>query len=57
MQHLLLASADQRQQLLTGFVAQRQQLEAQLETHKHSLHPSMLSVARCADQGLTPSVL
>jgi hypothetical protein len=45
-QHLLQLSADQRQQLLSGFLVQRQQLERQLEQHKHSLHPSMLSVAR-----------
>jgi hypothetical protein len=44
--HLLQLSADQRQQLLSGFLVQRQQLERQLEQHKHSLHPSMLSVAR-----------
>ena len=46
-QHLLQLSGDQRQQLMSGFGAQRQQLERQLEQHKHSLHPSMLSVARC----------
>lgn len=46
-QHLLQLSGDQRQQLMSGFVAQRQQLARQLEQHKHSLHPSMLSVARC----------
>ncbi len=45
-QHLVQLSAEQWQQLLSGFVAQRQQLERQLEQHKHSLHPSMLSVTR-----------
>lgn len=44
--HLLQLSADQHEQLLSGFLVQRQQLERQLEQHKHSLHPSMLSVAR-----------
>jgi hypothetical protein len=44
--HVLQLSADQRQQLRSGFVSQRQQLEAQLQQHKHTLHPSMLNVAR-----------
>lgn len=46
VQHLLQLSADQRQQVRSGFASQRQQLERQLEQHKHSLHPSMLNIAR-----------
>jgi len=46
VQHLLLACTTQRQQLLGGFVVKRQQLEQQLEQHKHSLNPGMLHVAR-----------
>lgn len=48
VQHMLHLSADQRQQLRSSYVSQRQQLERQLEQHKHGLHPSMLSVARWA---------
>lgn len=48
VQHMLQLSADQRQQLRGSYVSQRQQLERQLEQHKHGLHPSMLSVARWA---------
>lgn len=47
VQHLLQAAGSQHQQQLSVFSVQRKQLEQQLELHKHSLHPSMLSVARC----------
>jgi hypothetical protein len=46
VQHVLQLSAYQRQQLRSGFVSQRRQLEEQLEQHKHTLHPSMLNAAR-----------
>lgn len=48
VQHMLQLLADQRQQLRSSYVSQRQQLERQLEQHKHGLHPSMLSLARWA---------
>jgi hypothetical protein len=47
VQHLLQAAGSQQRQQLSSFSLQRKQLEQQLELHKHSLHPSMLSVARC----------